>query len=84
MQGPKGSWFSFRALPYRAPDNKIDGAMLMMLDIDVLKHSRNYVEAVVEAVRQPLVVPSTDLRISGANRTFYETLKVTKEEIENR
>ena len=52
-----------KCLPYRAPDNKIDGALLVMLDIDAVKHARDYAEAIVETVRQPLVVLTKDLKI---------------------
>ena len=84
IQSPKGRWFAMQALPYRAPDNKIDGALLVLLDIDVTKHARNYAEAIVETVRQPLVILAKDLKIRTANRAFYETFNASKAETENR
>jgi PAS domain S-box-containing protein len=80
---PTGRWYSLQILPYRAPDNKIDGALLVMLDIDAVKHSRDFAEAIVETVRMPMVVLTKNLRIRSANQAFYETFKVAKEETEN-
>lgn len=37
----------------------------------------NYAENIVETVREPLVVLSSDLKILSANRSFYDTFKVT-------
>jgi signal transduction histidine kinase len=83
IQGPEGRWYSLQALPYRA-DNQIEGALLVLLDIDAVKHGRDYAEAVVETSRQPLVILSKDLKVMSANRAFYETFKVSEEEAENR
>ncbi|MEO7145722.1 MAG: chemotaxis protein CheB, partial [Bryobacteraceae bacterium] len=84
IQGPKGCWYSLVVLPYRAPGNKIDGALLMLLDIDAIKHARDYAEAIVETVEQPLIVLTKDLIVRTANQAFYEIFKVSKEETENR
>jgi len=84
IQGPKGRWFSMQALPYRGPDNKIDGALLVLLDIHMTKDARDYAEAIVETVRQPLLVLAKDFKVRSANRAFYETFKVSKAETENR
>src|SRR2546426_828904 len=84
IQGPKGRWFSMQALPYRGPDNKIDGALLVLLDIHMTKDARDYAKAIVETVRQPLLVLAKDFKVRSANRAFYETFKVSKAETENR
>ena len=83
IQDPAGRWFSLQVLPYRSPDNKIDGALLVLLDIDAVKNARNYAEAIVETVRQPLVVLTKDLKIRTANHAFYATFDVSKAETEN-
>jgi two-component system CheB/CheR fusion protein len=84
IEGPKGRFYSLQALPYRAPDNKVDGALLVLLDIDAIKRSRLFAEAIVETVRQPLVVLTGDLRIQTANLAFYDAFKVSKDETEKR
>ncbi len=84
IEGPKGRWYSLQVLPYRAPDKKVDGALLMLLDIDAIRRSRDFAEAIVQTVPQPLLVLTRDLRIQSANLAFYEAFKVRKEETENR
>lgn len=44
---------------------------------------RNYAEGIVETVRKPLVLLDHELRVKVANRAFYQTFRVTKEETEN-
>ncbi len=43
-----------------------------------------FAESIVETVREPLVVLDSDLRVEKANRAFYQTFQVAKEETENR
>jgi len=46
------------------------------LEADIMD-AWNYAESIVESVREPLVVLSSDLKILSANHSFYETFKVT-------
>jgi two-component system, chemotaxis family, CheB/CheR fusion protein len=91
VQDRKGHWYHLRIRPYRTIDNKIDGAMLMLMDIDALKrgmqeleYSRNYAQAIVETVRQPLIVLDGNLRVLTANQSFYQTFEVLAAETEQR
>ena len=45
-----------------------------------IQDAREYAENIVETVRRPLVVLSSDLKILTANTNFYETFRVTPEE----
>ncbi|MCX5814687.1 MAG: ATP-binding protein [Proteobacteria bacterium] len=45
-----------------------------------LQDALEYVENIVESLREPLVVLNSDLKILTANRSFYDTFKVTPEE----
>ncbi|MBE9230662.1 PAS domain-containing protein [Cuspidothrix issatschenkoi LEGE 03284] len=90
VQDQDGHWYDLRIRPYRTIDNKIDGAVVVLVDIDELKHStdqlrasRNYAEAIVDTVRQSLVVLDTNLRVVTANQFFYDTFRVVREETEN-
>lgn len=49
-----------------------------------LKLERDYAEAIVETVREPLVVLDADLRVLTANRSFYKIFHVNKKETEQR
>jgi two-component system, chemotaxis family, CheB/CheR fusion protein len=84
IQAPDGRWYYLQALPYRVPNDKMDGALLVLLDIDEIKHSRDYAEAIVETVRQPLVVLTEGFTVQSVNQAFCETFRVRKEEAANR
>jgi PAS domain S-box-containing protein len=79
-----GRWYSLRIRPYKTLENKIDGAVVMLVDIDTLKKTewkiaaaRDYAEAVLRTARDPLVVLRADLKVDSANEAFYKTFKVT-------
>ena len=79
-----GRWYSLRILPSVGPDGKTDGAVLMLIDIDAAKRGLDFAEAIVETVREPLVILNQNLQVMKANRTFYETFQTTREETEER
>jgi two-component system, chemotaxis family, CheB/CheR fusion protein len=72
-----GAWYLLRIRPYKDTDNRIDGAVVVLLDIDAmrrqedqLREAKALAEAVVDAMRDPLIVLETDLRIRSVNETF--------------
>ena len=72
-----GRWHSLRAQPYRTLDNKIDGVVLSLVDIDGLKLSEqkiqaacNYAEGIVRTARDPLIVLRADFCVNTANEGF--------------
>ncbi|MGH8759619.1 MAG: PAS domain S-box protein, partial [Burkholderiales bacterium] len=76
-------WYSLRVRPYLTLDNKIDGAVLMLVDIDALKRSeqdtktaRDHAEAILRTAPDPLLVLHADLKVNTANEAFYKTFKV--------
>jgi two-component system, chemotaxis family, CheB/CheR fusion protein len=75
-----GRWYSLRILPSVGADGKIDGAVLMLMDIDAAKRGLDFAEAIVETVREPLVILSPNLRVMSANRAFYETFQSRRED----
>jgi PAS domain S-box-containing protein len=76
-----------------SPLETSDGIMVCSTIRDVTKRKRAdaaldearvLAEATVETVRDPLLVLDGKLRVKAANRSFYETFQVTREETENR
>src|SRR4030095_15453124 len=72
-------------------DNKIDGAVIALVDIDALKRSeaaiqeaRDYAESIVRTTRDPLLILNADLRVHTANEAYYNTFKVSPAESEGR
>jgi two-component system CheB/CheR fusion protein len=49
-----------------------------------LKAAQHYADAIVETVREPLLVLSEDLRVQRANTAFYQFFQVTPQETERR
>jgi two-component system, chemotaxis family, CheB/CheR fusion protein len=89
VQDLRGHWYSLRIRPYRTTDNRIDGVVIGVIDIDALKQSaaqieaaRDYAHAIVETVRQPLLVLDEGFRVLLANQFFYETFGLDPAEVE--
>ena len=72
-------------------EGKVDGAILSLVDIDVLKRhvdqaewARDYAVSVVDAVLVPLVVLDEQLHVISANDAFYESFGGAQSETEDR
>ena len=86
-----GRWYVLRARPYMTADNKIDGVVLVLVDINDLKRSereaktaRDYAEATIRTARDPLIVLRADLRVNTANEAFYKTFNTTPDQTQGR
>lgn len=84
-------WYSMRMRPYRTPDDRIDGVVIVWLDIEAMKqglhavkHAQALTEGIVETVRDPLLVLDGALRVQRANQAFYETFGETHATTEGR
>ena len=91
VQDQEGRWYSMRVRPYRTAENRIEGAVLQLLDVDEIKRSteqiryaRDYAEAIIATVREPLAVLGQDLRIETANHSFYEMFRLSPGEVTGR
>lgn len=91
VQDRQGRWYSLRIRPYKRTDGKIDGAVLIFMDIDAVKRStalieeaRDFADAIVETLRDPLVVLNPGLRVKQANTMFYKMFQVTPGDTEGR
>jgi two-component system CheB/CheR fusion protein len=65
----------------------IDGVVLTFTDFTELKKAeeeiqkaREYAENIVDTVREPLLILSTDLKVVSANRSFYKTFHMSPNE----
>lgn len=86
-----GRWYGRRMLPYRTRDNHIAVVVVTFSDVterkraaDAVNEARIYSEAVVETVRQPLLVLDGALRVQSANVAFYDQFQVKRHETEGR
>lgn len=83
-----GRWHSLRLRPYLTLDNRVDGAVLLLLDIDRIKateqavvDSRNHAERIVETVRESLLVLDAQLRVESANEAFFRVFRISPAEV---
>ncbi len=90
VQTRDGRWRQLRIHPYRAASGKVAAAVLVLLDIDEirrarqnLRDARDYALAIIETVRDPLVVLDADLRLQTANEAFYRMFNIDKARVEH-
>ena len=91
VQDRDGHWYTLRIRPYRTVDHKIQGAVLLFLDIDATKkasieseEARGFSDAIVDTVRHPILILDDSLRVQRANAPFYREFQAKPEETENR
>jgi two-component system, chemotaxis family, CheB/CheR fusion protein len=91
VRSEEGKWYLRRLFPYRTKDNRIAGIVLTLTDItdrkqaaDAVNEERLYAQAIVETIRQPLLMLDADLRVRSANRAFYALFQVEQEVTENK
>ncbi len=91
VQDKEGKWYSVRIRPYRTLDNKIEGAVITMIDINAVKRSReevqqalDYSQAIIDTMKEPLVVLDKELRVISANKAFYKTFMVRVSDVEHK
>jgi two-component system CheB/CheR fusion protein len=84
IRNARGQWFLLRVRPYRTLDNKIDGAVLILVDIDTLKRAREFAENIVATVREPLLVLDADFRVLRANQSFCALFRLAPADAEGR
>ncbi|HZC35735.1 MAG TPA: response regulator, partial [Chthoniobacterales bacterium] len=84
VQDQEGHWFTLHIRPYKTPENKIDGVILTLIDIDSIKRARRLAEDMVATMREPLLVLDASLRVQAASQSFYQLFRSTPEATENR
>ncbi len=81
VQDRQGRWYSLLIRPYRTRENKIEGAVLILTDIDEFKRS---MEAIMAMSKQPLLALYPDLRVKKGNESFYRVFQMKPEDAENK
>lgn len=86
-RGKEGSWYSVYVRPYRTVDNKIDGVVMIFVDISsrrksevVVQQARAFAESILQTMREPLIVLGMDLKVVSVNRAFYREFKAKPRE----
>ncbi len=81
VQDRDGHWYSIRIRPYRTRDNKITGAVIVLVDID---HIRRALDLIISVGKEPFIVLGPDLSVRRANDSFYRHFRLQPAETEGR
>ncbi len=79
VQAQDGRWYVRQVLPYVTRDGPPEGVVVTLSDVaaEALLEARLYAEAIVDTVREPLLVLNPDLHVMSANRSFYATFRTS-------
>jgi two-component system CheB/CheR fusion protein len=87
VQTVTDDWYLLRILPYRTAENMIDGLVISFVDISRLKKAEQTAQAaylttaIVNTIRQPLLVLDNKLHILTANPAFNQTFNSNNENL---
>jgi two-component system, chemotaxis family, CheB/CheR fusion protein len=79
VEAHDGRRYVRQVLAYRTPRKRIEGLVVTFSDVaaEALHEARLYSEAIVDTMREPLLVLDADLRVQSANRSFYQTFQLS-------
>ena len=81
VQDKEGHWYSLRVRPYRTAENKIDGAVVVLVDIGEVRQG---LEELLEMVPEPMLLLNGDLRVNKCNTAFLHVFKTEAEATEDK
>jgi PAS domain S-box-containing protein len=91
VQDLQGRWYSLRIRPYRTVDNKIDGTVMMFIDIDAarrihleLQREQSFTAAVLESAAALVMVTDLEGRIVRFNLACRRLSGYSFEEVEGK
>ncbi|MBV8897179.1 MAG: PAS domain-containing protein [Acidobacteriaceae bacterium] len=91
FQDRESRWWSLSIRPYRSADHRIEGAVLTFTDTDTIQNAlhasdkaRRYADAIIETVREPLLILTPELKVDRANACFYEFFRVARRQVEGK
>jgi two-component system CheB/CheR fusion protein len=81
----EGRWYSLRIRPYKTTENRIEGAVLVLIDTAAIKkaaldlrENTFFSEAVLDMVQEPIVVLDSDFMILSVNPAFKRAFDLGK------
>jgi len=70
-----------RIRPYRTNENKIEGAVIVLVDIGDIRQA---IDEMTEMSVQPMLILNDEFRITKANQKFYDTFSLVPEGTEGK
>jgi two-component system CheB/CheR fusion protein len=91
VQDKRGSWYRLQVRPYRTADNRIDGAVIALIDFTDLKKSaaelkiaHDDAKTIIDSMPIPMLVISVDRRVQMANDSFCNMFRIDRQETEGK
>ena len=83
IESNEGRWFTRQTLPYAPVNGTVEGVVITFSDVDadVLQEARFYAEAIVNTVREPLLVLDGALCVHSVNQSFCALFQVSTAEV---
>ena len=82
-----GSWYLCSVSPYRTQADRIEGAVINLANISDIKTGQEklrvahaYTGAIIDTIREPLVVVDRELRVVSASQSFYRFFGASPED----
>ncbi len=84
VQDKDGHWYLLRVRPYVAADQQVDGAVLVLVDVNATKeaeqevsNARDFAEAIIGTARDPLLILDAGLRVRKVNAAYATIFKTS-------
>jgi two-component system CheB/CheR fusion protein len=85
VQDREGRWYSMRVRPYRTRDNKIEGAVIALVDIDMAKRGQMQwqninvlAQHLVTMIQEPTLILDNSLKAFVCNEPFLKRFGMTR------
>ncbi|NNN06533.1 MAG: PAS domain-containing protein [Elusimicrobia bacterium] len=95
LQDRQGTWYSLQIRPYMTVAGKVDGAVLLFIDLTSVKGTeklqrslddaqiaRKYFEGIVQTVREPLLILDAGFHVVSVNPAYSQSFKFSSAETE--
>jgi two-component system CheB/CheR fusion protein len=84
----EGNWYSLKIRPYRTIENKIDGVVISLLDVDFIKKAfdgksadLSLIRSALDLLEQPVLILDNNLKILEINKPFLRYLNSKKNKL---
>jgi two-component system CheB/CheR fusion protein len=91
VQDKNKHWYLLRVRPYRTTENRIEGLVVALVDIDQLRRSqqelrtaRDFSRSVMQGVPLPLVVVDGEFKIRATNQAFCQLSNFGNSDLDGR
>jgi len=88
VRDSSGVWYLLRSRPYKTFENKVEGAVISLQDIDAFKRlveeTRAFADTLIETAREAILILDANLNVVLANPAFYAAFGVSPVQTVNR